>query len=70
MSRNSDLLRALTRMYSKPATADWSMYAGLYDAPYEHGGGTLALGNIQKTTRQALRRGVYDDSAFDNILVV
>lgn len=70
MARNSDLLKGFARVYAKPATADWSIYAAEFDYPYEHGGGTLALGNIQKTTKQALRRGIYNDPAFDNILVV
>jgi hypothetical protein len=66
----SDVLQGFMNVYSKPATADWSMYAAEFDHPYERGGGLLHIGNVQRTTKQALRRGSYDDPAFDNILVV
>lgn len=70
MGRESDVLQSFANIYAKPATADWSMYAAIYDMPYERGGGTLALGNVQRTTKQALRKADYDDPAFDNILVI
>jgi len=69
-NRETDVLRGFARIYAKPATADWSMFSSLYDYPYERGGGQLAIGNIQRTTKQALRKADYDDPAFDNILVV
>ena len=69
-SRETDLLMGFMYVYPKPATADWSMYAATFDYPYERGGGTLSLGNIQRTTKQAMRKGTYTDFAFDNILVV
>lgn len=69
-SREYDVLQGFMYIYGKPATADWSMYAAEFDRPYERGGGPLALGNVQRTTKQALRRADYSDSAFDNILVV
>jgi hypothetical protein len=46
------------------------MYASQFDLPYERGGGNLALGNIQRTTKQALRKADYDDSAFAGILLL
>ena len=70
MAQENDLLRGFARIYAKPATADWSMYAATFDHPYERGGGPLHIGNIQRTTKQAIRRGSYDDPTFDNILVV
>ncbi len=70
MSRETDILQGFARVYAKPATADWSMYASLYDHPYERGGGPLALGNVQRTTKQAIRKADYNDPAFDNILVI
>lgn len=70
ISRESDILAGFMRIYARPATADWSMYAATFDFPYERGGGTLSIGNIQRTTKQALRPADYKDSAFDNILVV
>lgn len=70
MSRESDVLRGFARVYAKPATADWSMYAATFDHPYERGGGHLTLGNVQRTTKQALRKADYRDPAFENILVV
>jgi len=70
MYQESDALRGFARIYAKPATADWSMYAGTYDLPYERGGGILALGNIQRTTKQALRKAKYNDPVFENILIL
>jgi len=70
-SRETNLLIGFSRIYNKPATADWSIYAEEFDMPYERGGGTLHIGNIQRTTKQALRKGIYtNDPVFDNILVV
>ncbi|AGM46821.1 hypothetical protein AD45P2_00015 [Alteromonas phage vB_AmaP_AD45-P2] len=69
-NREYDALQGFMNVYAKPATADWSIYANQFDTPYERGGGPLSLGNIQKTTKQALRKGTYDDPAFANILVI
>lgn len=66
--QENDALQGFMNIYAKPATADWSMYASLYDLPYERAGGRLALGNIQRTTKQALRKANYDDPAFENIV--
>jgi hypothetical protein len=70
MDRESNTLQGFAKVYAKPATADWSMYASQFDLPYERGGGNLALGNIQRTTKQALRKADYDDSAFAGILLL
>lgn len=70
INRENDVLQQLLNIDPKPATADWSIYAQVFDYPYEHGGGTLALGNIQRTTKQAIRKTSYDDPAFAGILVV
>lgn len=70
MQRESDALQGFMNIYARPATADWSMYAAEFDHPYERGGGLLHIGNVQRTTKQALRKGSYDDPAFDNVLVV
>ena len=70
LSQEDDLLRGFARIYARPATADWSYYAQQFDQPYERGGGRLHIGNIQRTTKQALRKADYSDPAFDNILVV
>lgn len=70
LSREYDALRGFMFIYPRPATADWSMFAAEFDQPYERGGGPLAMGNVQRTTKQALRKADYSDSAFDNILVV
>ena len=70
-SRESDFLQGFSRIYARPATADWSIYAEEFDMPYERGGGALHIGNIQRTTKQAIRKGTYnEDPIFDNILVV
>lgn len=69
-SREYDVLQGFMNVYAKPATADWSIYASTFDLPYERGGGPMALGNVQRTTVQALRKGTYRDPAFENILVV
>jgi hypothetical protein len=65
-----DALQGFMNIYAKPATADWSIYAATFDQPYERGGGPLALGNIQRTTKQAIRKTSYDDPAFDSILII
>lgn len=70
INQESDTLQGFLRIYSRPATADWSIYAQEFDQPYERGGGKLHIGNIQRTTKQALRKADYSDPAFDNILVV
>ena len=70
LNNESDILQGFARIYAKPATADWSMYAATFDHPYERGGGNLALGNVQRTTKQAIRKADYGDPAFDNILVI
>jgi hypothetical protein len=70
LSRENDILMHFARVYARPATADWSIYTEQFDLPYERGGGTLAMGNIQRTTKQALRKADYSDSAFDNILII
>ena len=64
-SRESDVLQGFMRVYSSPATGDWSWYSGLYDMPYERGGGIMSMGNIQKTTKQALRKADYDMPVFE-----
>lgn len=69
MNQERDALKGFMKIYSKPATADQSVYASLFDSPYERGGGPLALGNIQRTTKQALRKGIYEDSIFNDILM-
>jgi hypothetical protein len=70
MNRETDALQGFARIYAKPATADWSIYASQFDVPYERGGGFLSLGNIQRTTKQAMRKADYKDSAFADILVI
>lgn len=69
-TQESDLFRAYLNIQPKPATADWSMYAAVFDHPYERGGGNLAIGNIQRTTKQAMRKASYDDPAFAGILII
>jgi hypothetical protein len=69
-ARESDVLAGFMQIYARPATADWSMYAEMFDLPYERVQGTMALGNIQRTSFQAIRRGVYTDPIFDGILGV
>jgi hypothetical protein len=70
LSREYDALKGFMYIYARPATADWSIYAQEFDQPYERGGGPLAMGNIQRTTKQALRKASYNEPAFENILVV
>lgn len=65
--QNNSLLKYMFA-YPKQLAADWSIYAEQYDFPYETGQGTLALGNIQRTTVQAMREADYSDPAFANIL--
>lgn len=66
----NDVIKSFMNIYAKPATADWSMYAAVYDMPYERGGGNLAIGNIQKTTIQAIRKPYYNEAMFEGILLV
>lgn len=70
LNQENDALLGFARVYAKPATADWSMYAATFDHPYERGGGPLALGNIQRTTKQAIRKASYNDPIFENIMGV
>lgn len=70
LAQESDALKGFSLLYSKPATADWSMYSSQFDMPYERGGGQLAMGNIQRTTKQAIRKANYDDPAFAGILII
>jgi len=70
MARETDSLQGFMRIYAKPATADWSIFSSQFDLPYERGGGILAMGNIQRTTKQATRKASYDDPAFDSILII
>lgn len=70
LNQENDILNNFMYIYAKPATADWSIYAQEFDMPYERGGGFLSLGNVQRTTKQAIRRGDYSDPAFDNILII
>lgn len=69
-SQERDVVRSYMYVYNKPATADWSIYAEEFDVPYERGGGNLHIGNIQKTTKQAMRKADYSDPAFDNITLL
>ena len=69
-ARQTDAMKGFMNIYAKPATADWSMYASQFDLPYERGGGNLAVGNIQRTTKKALRPGNYDDPMFENMRLV
>ena len=69
-AQEEDILQGFARISASPATADWSMYAGLYDYPYERSGGTLHTGNVQRTTKQAMRKATYEDLAFKDILIM
>ncbi len=69
-ARESDIMKGYMNIYSKPATADWSIYAATFDLPYERGGGILAMGNIQKTTKKALRPPDYKEPMFEGILLM
>lgn len=66
----SDIMKGFMNIYTKPATADWSVYAEKFDLPYERGGGNLAIGNIQITTKQAIRKADYEEPMFDGIKFV
>lgn len=70
LQQESDAMQGFMNIYPKPATADWSMYASLFDLPYERGGGNLSMGNIQRTTKQALRKAKYEMPVFENIKIV
>lgn len=69
-SMDSDIMKGFMNIYAKPATADWSMYASTFDLPYERGGGALAMGNVQRTTKQAIRKADYKDPMFEGFLLV
>lgn len=69
-ARDADIMRGYMNIYAKPATADWSIFASTYDLPYERGGGNLSTGNIQKTTKQAIRRADYEEPMFEDIIFV
>ena len=69
LDQERDALRGFMNIYAKPATADWSIYATQFDMPYEAGGGMLSTGNIQRTTKQALRKAEYNEPIFDNIRI-
>ena len=58
---------AWTRVSNLPGIVDKSIYAELYDMPYGPGGGDLALGNIQRTTIQALRKAKYGNEVEKNV---
>ena len=66
----ADIMKGYMNIYAKPATADWSIYASTFDMPYERGGGVLAMGNVQKTTKKALRPGDYKEPMFEGLLLV
>ncbi len=70
MEQETDVLQGFARISASPATADWSMYAAVFDYPYEASGGTLHTGNVLRTTKQALRKATYDDPVFDGILLM
>jgi len=63
-------LSGFMNIYARPATADWSTFAEQFDLPYERTGGSLHLGNIQRTTKQAIRKADYSDPVFANITLV
>lgn len=69
-SAETDTMRGFMNIYGSPATADWSIYASTYDLPYERGGGILSTGNIQRTTKQAIRKSDYDEPMFDGLIFV
>jgi len=69
-AKETDIMKGYMNIYSKPATADWSIYASTFDLPYERGGGTLSMGNVQKTTKKALRPADYKEPMFEGILLV
>lgn len=68
--QQTDALQGFMKIYAKPATADWSIYASLFDLPYERGGGALAMGNVQKTTKQAMRKADYEEAVFENMKLI
>lgn len=69
-SMETDVFNSYLNIYTKPATADWSIYASTYDLPYERAGGAMSMGNIQKTTKQAIRKAEYQEDMFDGMLFV
>jgi hypothetical protein len=66
----NDVLRGFANIQASPATADWSMYSGLFDVPYEGTGGPLHTGNVLCTTKQAIRKTKYDSPIFKDILII
>jgi hypothetical protein len=68
--QETDVLQGFARISASPATADWSMFAALYDYPYERSGGTLHTGNVLRTTKQAIRKATYEDIVFKDILIM
>lgn len=69
-SMDSDVMKSYMNIYAKPATADWSIFASTYDLPYERGGGNLSTGNIQKTTKQAIRKADFEEAMFEDMIFV
>ena len=70
ISMESDVMKSYMNIYAKPATSDWSIYASTYDLPYERGGGVLAIGNVQRTTKQATRKADYKEPMFEGMFFV
>jgi hypothetical protein len=66
-AQESDIMKSYMNIYAKPATADWSIYASTFDLPYERGGGNLSAGNVQKTTKQAIRKADYNEPMFESL---
>jgi hypothetical protein len=64
---DSDVMKSYMNIYAKPATADWSIYSSTFDLPYERGGGAMSMGNIQKTTKQAIRIPDYNEPMFESL---
>ena len=68
--QEDNVLLGMMSIYSRPATADWSMFAAEFDMPYERSGGGLHIGNIQRTTKKALRPADYNERVFDDIMII
>lgn len=66
-AQESDIMKSYMNIYAKPATADWSIYSSTFDMPYERGGGAMSMGNIQKTTKQAMRIADYNEPMFESL---
>ena len=69
LEREGNIFLDYPGIYSRPMTADWSMYASQFDRPYERTGGSLSIGNIMATTKKALRPADYDEEIFNSIMV-